>query len=115
MHELSVMSNILDIVQEHANKNGAAKVLKVNLKIGDLSDIIPEWAQTYFDMLSKDTIADGAALSIEKVPVTVTCNSCKNTHTFLDKNWSFTCVKCESADIEITAGREFFITSIEIL
>lgn len=115
MHELSVMSNILDIVQEHANKNSAKKVLKVNLKIGDLTDIIPEWAQNYFDMLSKDTIADGAELSIEKVPVTVKCNSCGNTHTFLNKDWNFTCVKCESADIELIAGREFFIASIEIL
>ncbi len=115
MHELSVMSNILDIVQEHAQKNNAKKVYKINLKIGDLSDIIPEWAQTYFDMLSKDTVADGAALSIEKVPVTVKCNSCGNTHTFADKDWSFTCVKCESSDITLIEGREFYITSIEII
>ncbi len=115
MHELSVMSSILDIVQEHANKNEAKKVLKINLKIGDLSDIIPEWAQTYFDMLSKDTIADGAALSIEKVPVTIKCNNCGNLHTFNDKNWSFTCVKCDSIDITLVEGREFYITSIEIM
>ncbi|OHD67175.1 MAG: hydrogenase maturation nickel metallochaperone HypA [Spirochaetes bacterium RBG_16_49_21] len=114
MHELSIMNNILDIVLEHANKNNAQKVVRINLKIGDLSDIIPEWAQTYFDMLSKDTIADGATLAIEKVPVTVKCRSCGNLNTFTNKDWSFACAKCQSTDIEVIEGREFFITSIEI-
>jgi hydrogenase nickel incorporation protein HypA/HybF len=114
VHELSIMNNILDIVLENANKNNAQKVVKVNLKIGDLSDIIPEWAQTYFDMLSKDTIADGASIAIEKVPVTIKCRSCGNMHTFKNKNWSFSCTSCSSNDIEIIEGRELFITSIEI-
>ncbi|MBN2158540.1 MAG: hydrogenase maturation nickel metallochaperone HypA [Spirochaetes bacterium] len=114
MHELSIMSNVLDIVLEHAKKNGAARVVKVNLRIGHLSDIIPDWAQTYFDMLSKDTIADGAALDIERVPVSIRCHACGHEHTFPDKKWSFTCVKCDSSDIELLQGREFSITSIEI-
>lgn len=114
MHELSVMSSILDIVQEHANKNGASKVIRINLRIGTLSDIIPEWAQTYFDMLSKDTIADGAQLDIESVPVSVKCTSCGHLQTFQKKDWKFQCVKCESAEIELLSGREFSVTSIEI-
>ena len=60
-----VMSSILDIVLDHANRNNAKKVVRINLRIGHLSDIIPEWAQSYFDMLSKDTIADHASLEIE--------------------------------------------------
>ncbi|OHD66445.1 MAG: hydrogenase maturation nickel metallochaperone HypA [Spirochaetes bacterium RBG_13_51_14] len=115
MHELSVMSSILNIVLDHANKNNADKVIKINLKIGHLSDIIPEWAQNYFDMLSKDTIADGAELSVEHVPVKLRCLSCGHEHTFEKKDWSFTCVKCGSSEIELLEGREFFITSIEIM
>jgi hydrogenase nickel incorporation protein HypA/HybF len=114
VHELSVMSSILDIVLEHANKNNAKKVMRINLRIGHLSDIIPEWAQNYFDMLSKDTIAENAVLDIEQVPVKVRCAACGHEHTFKNKKWSFTCVKCESTDIELLEGREFSITSIEI-
>jgi len=114
VHELSIMSGILDIVLEHANKNKAKKVQSINLRIGQLSDIIPEWAQSYFDMLSKDTIADGAVLDIEHVPVKVRCRACGHEHRFKDKKWSFTCVKCESPDIELLEGREFSIVSIEI-
>jgi hydrogenase nickel incorporation protein HypA/HybF len=114
VHELSIMSGILDIVLEHAKKNNAKKVASINLRIGQLSDIIPEWAQSYFDMLSKDTIADGAVLDIEHIPVKVRCRACGHEHAFKNKKWSFTCVKCESPDIELLEGREFSIVSIEI-
>ncbi|MBN2078717.1 MAG: hydrogenase maturation nickel metallochaperone HypA [Spirochaetes bacterium] len=113
MHELSVMTSILEIVLEHAHRNGARKVSRVNLRIGRLSDIIPEWAQSYFDMLSKETIAEEAELAIERIPVKVRCRACGHEHTFPEK-WEFTCVQCGSADIELLEGREFTVTSIEI-
>lgn len=114
MHELSIMGNILDIVLDHANRNNAKRVTKVNLRIGRLSDIIPEWAQSYFDMLCKDTIANGAVLDIERVPVKVRCRSCGHEHTYSDGEWGFTCLKCNENDIELLEGREFSIISIEI-
>ena len=114
MHELSIMGNILDIVIEHAESNNAKKVHKINLKIGVLSDIIPEWAQNYFDMLTKDTIAEESELVIEKVPIKIKCHSCENEFTLENKDMNFFCNKCESTDIEILSGRELQITSIEI-
>lgn len=108
------MGSILNIVLEHAEKHGARKVKAVNLMIGDLSDIIPEWAQMYFDMLTKETIADGAKLEIERVPLTVECRDCGEVRTYTDKNWSFTCQKCQSSNLELKSGREMTVTSIEI-
>ena len=67
MHELSIMSNVLDIVVQHAQQNGAVKVTKIHLLIGELSDYIPEWMQNYFDFVSKDTIAENAQLVVEMV------------------------------------------------
>ena len=114
MHELSIMGNILDIVLQHAEKNNARKVMKVNLKIGILSDVIPEWAQKYFEMLSKDTIADNAELIIEKVPARIKCNNCGFEYEFTKENWQFSCTRCDSSDIELLSGREMTVTSIEI-
>ena len=114
MHELSIMGNILDIVLEHAGKNAAKRVKAVNLMIGELSDIIPEWAQMYFDMLSKETIAENAKLVIDRIPLSVSCKDCGNVHTYQDKDWKFTCQKCGSANIEVISGREMTVTSIEI-
>lgn len=114
MHELSIMSNILDIVMEYATKNGAKKVAKVYLQVGDLSDLLPEWMQMYFDFVSKDTIADKAELVIERVPAVLKCKKCLNEFTMNRENWQFTCPKCNETDVEIISGREFKILSIEV-
>ena len=114
MHELSIMTNILEIVLEHAEKNNARKVDKINLTIGELSDVIPQWAQEYFDMLSKDTIAENAELIIEKVPAIIKCSSCGHEYGLEKGSWEFACNKCDSTDIELLSGRELQISSIEV-
>ena len=114
MHELSIMSNILQIILEYAEKNNAKKINIVNLKIGALSDVVPEWAQTYFDMLTKDTIADNAKLKIEKVAVKIHCHACSHEFQVLSPENGFLCQKCKSSDIEIVEGRELQVTSIDI-
>ncbi len=114
MHELSIMSNIFDIVIEHAEKNKATKINAVNLKIGVLSDIIPDWAQMYFDMLTKETIAENAKLNIDRVPASYKCRECDHVTNLEEGEWNFFCEKCESADIELLTGRELSVVSIEI-
>ena len=114
MHELSIMGNILDIVLEYAGRYNAHKVTKINLTVGELSDLIPEWMQTYFDFVSKDTIADKAELVIDKVPAIIKCLSCSHEYAMNRDNWQFMCPKCDSAEIEILSGKEFTVKSIEI-
>ncbi|MCK5339904.1 MAG: hydrogenase maturation nickel metallochaperone HypA, partial [Desulfobulbaceae bacterium] len=43
MHELQVTERILDIVLRHAQANGANKIISIQLKIGELSDLENEW------------------------------------------------------------------------
>ncbi|MFC1671175.1 hydrogenase maturation nickel metallochaperone HypA [Spirochaetota bacterium] len=114
MHELSIMTNILEIVLEHAEKNNAGKVDKINLTIGELSDVIPQWAQEYFNMLSRDTIAENAELIIEKIPAVIKCSSCGHEFGLEKGSWEFACKKCNSTDIELLSGRELQISSIEV-
>lgn len=114
MHELSIMSNILDIVLEYAGKHGAGRVSKINLRVGDLSDLIPEWMQTYFDFVSKETIADKAVLNINRVPAVLKCGKCSLEFTLNKEDWKFTCPDCASSEVELLSGREFTVESIEI-
>lgn len=114
MHELSIMSNILDIVVDHAGKNKAKKVVKINLTVGELSDLIPDWMQTYFNFVSKDTIAEQAVLNIERIPATLQCRNCGHRYTLQRDDLQFACPKCESGEIELLSGREFRVDSIEI-
>lgn len=112
MHEMAVTSNILDIVVAEAAKAGAARVAKITLVIGDLSSIIDESVQLYFDLLSKDTLAAGAALDFKRLPATLRCSSCG--HTYAKHGSSFECPLCGHDGVLTGAGKEFYIESIEV-
>jgi hydrogenase nickel incorporation protein HypA/HybF len=115
MHELSVTESILNIVLKHAQTNGAEKVLTIGLKIGELSELVGECIQHYFDYLSKGTIAEGAVLEIERAPIIFECTECKNTfQVSLSHTKDFTCPACHGAKVTLVSGREFYIKDITI-
>jgi hydrogenase nickel incorporation protein HypA/HybF len=115
MHELAVTESILKIVLKHAQTNGAEKVLTISLKIGELSELVGDCIQHYFDYLSKDTIAEGAKLDIERSPIIFQCNDCKNTFPVsLRDTKDFACPACGSIKFALISGREFYIKDITI-
>lgn len=115
MHELSVTESILKIVLKHAEENEAEKVLTIGLTIGEMSELVGECIQHYFDYLSKGTIAEGAVLEIERAPIIFACTECKHTFrvSFSDTK-DFTCPECHGAKVTLVSGREFFIKDITI-
>ena len=59
MHELSITQSIMDVVLVEAEKAGAKEVKKINLVIGEMSGIVEQSVQFYFDFLNKETVAEG--------------------------------------------------------
>lgn len=112
MHELSVVESMIAIVLKHAQANGARKVKKINLVLGEMSTIMEEPVRFYFEIIGKDTIAEGAELAFERKPLIAMCSSCGCE--FGVSNYDFTCPKCGALDTEIISGREFRVDSIEI-
>ena len=115
MHELPITEGILKTVLNHARINNASQVLTVHLQIGKLSDIEDEWIQRYFDYLSKDTIAAGAKLKIERMPVMVQCNACSNIYEAdIQKMGNLTCPACGGTQGTLVSGREYHIKDMEV-
>lgn len=116
MHELRITESILNIVLKHAEANQALKIVKIHLRIGEFSDIVDEWIQRYFDYLSKDTIAEGATLKIERSPVVFRCTTCEKDFQFdIKKVKDIICPTCGGKSVEFVSGREFYIKNIEVL
>lgn len=112
MHELAVTQSILDIVLQHARKANAAKVTKIYLVIGDLSSIVDESVQFYWEIIAKDTVAEQADLIFQRVAATFKCLECQTVYQ-LDGQVVF-CPSCGSSKIEILSGEEFFIEAIDV-
>jgi hydrogenase nickel incorporation protein HypA/HybF len=112
MHELSITQSMLDIVQEQAKQAGAKKVAVINLVIGELSGYVEESVRFYFDFLAKGTIAEGAQLNFKAIAAQGKCRSCGQAFLLSEADWR--CPQCKASDIEIIAGKELFVESIEI-
>jgi len=112
MHELAITQSMLDLVQEQARKAKAKKVGGINLTIGEMSGCVGECVQFYFDFLSKGTITEGAVLSFTTVPTTARCRDCDKRFQLREFDWS--CPYCGNRNMEIVAGRELYVESIEV-
>ena len=112
MHEYSITESLLSLALEQANKANASKITRINLLLGEMSGVVSECVQFYFDFLSKNTIAKGAELSFETKPTRVRCQKCEAVYAPRDQDWS--CPACHETGIEIISGRECYMESIEV-
>jgi hydrogenase nickel incorporation protein HypA/HybF len=112
MHELSVTENILEIALNHAEKANADRISDIYLVIGQLSSIVDDSIQFYWEMLAKDTIAEKATLHFRRLPLKINCQICK--HIYSPKGESLACTQCGSEQIIIIQGEEFYLEAIDI-
>ena len=112
MHELSITQQVLEIALDRAAKAEAKAVKRINLVIGDMCGIIDDCMQFYFDIISKDSIARGAQLSFQRIPVRVRCRHCG--HEFNPQGEDWQCSQCQAGEIEVIAGGELYLESIEV-
>lgn len=108
MHELAIAKSIVDAVCEHA---GSRRVHTVHVVIGALCAVIPDSVQFCFDVVTAGTVAEGARLDIETPFGTGHCLCCG---TDLPLDGPILLCACGSTDVQVTAGRELQITSMEV-
>ncbi len=112
MHELSVTESIVEIATRHARQAGAGRVLAINLVIGDLSSIVDDSVQFYFDFLSEGTATEGARLVFNRLGVELRCQACGHRWSPRDADWR--CPQCGASRAQVLQGREFYVESIEV-
>ena len=113
MHELAVTQGILDVTLDAAQKAGARRIVAIDLLIGELSGMVDDSIQFYFDILSRDTLAEKATLRFRREPALVTCRDCGGR---AEARAPLTplCPQCGGARLQVTGGREFRVESIEV-
>ena len=112
MHELALTEGIIRAAVPAAEAGGARRILGINLKIGELSGVFPEYIQEYFDIASAGTIAEGAVLRVERIPVKIRCRTCLSEAEIGRDH--ICCPVCGGTDLQLLAGREYFVDSLEV-
>ena len=109
MHELSVASAIVATAVKHAD---GRRVAVVTVRAGRLRQIVPESLEFYWPFVARDTACEGARLELEVVPAELRCDGC-------GRRWEleqplFRCPACGRGEVEVVAGNELEVESIEI-
>lgn len=113
MHELAVTESILEIATQAAIEHAATKVTGIYLTIGQLSSIVDESVQFYWDAISQGTLAEGAKLHFTHIPARLRCKDCGTEFNLSEELTP--CPSCQSIALEIIQGEEFQVDAIEIL
>ncbi|MFY9399124.1 MAG: hydrogenase maturation nickel metallochaperone HypA [Desulfomonilia bacterium] len=102
MHEMSLVSSVLDIVEDYASRHRFGRVDTVRLSFGALSGIDPAALRFAFEVLSGETRCRGAALELKVVPARVYCLACGGENEV--EGFPADCPHCGSAQVTPTGG-----------
>ena len=112
MHEMALAEGILDIALDYAKQNDAKKINEIGLLIGEMSGVEIESLTFSFDMIVKNTIAEGAALKIKHVPLMGKCSKCGKA--FHIEHYDFWCPECKDGVLKTISGREMQVEYLEV-
>ena len=97
---------------ETAKAKSATRVLRLCLRVGRMSGTVPEALQFAFDVVCRDTMAEGASLEIETVAPACWCPACQAE--FVCEDFLNECPRCHQWSGELRRGRELELASVEV-
>jgi hydrogenase nickel incorporation protein HypA/HybF len=108
MHEMAITQSVVETVCEHA---AGRRVHSVRVQVGALCGVVPDAMEFCFGLATEGTVADGASLDLDIQPGSARCRTCG--HEFAMSDLILLC-PCGSADVEVLAGRDLKILSMEV-
>lgn len=112
MHELGLTQSVLKIAMDAAEKRGASRITRIKVKAGEMEGIVADSMQFHFEHLKVGTVAEGAELVIEQVPLIIECSTCGG-KSHVDRYEIVICPKCQNFTVEVISGKELLVESIE--
>jgi hydrogenase nickel incorporation protein HypA/HybF len=121
MHEMPVTKALLDMALKHAD---GRRITDVYLEVGKMSAIVPDSVEVFFQYLSEGTLAEGAELHFDMVPVEMTCEDCgrkqdlsawedESPQRIMQKAFARGC-ECGGKNLRVSGGVSFGLVSIDV-
>jgi len=113
MHELPATQGMLQIALETASSVGADRIREIHLVIGDLSSMVDDSVQFYFDLMAQGTAAAGAKLVFHREAAVLRCSAC-SLQEDVRAPLPPACPRCGDLRVRVDGGQEFRVDSIEV-
>ena len=112
MHEMSIVSGILDIAEKEARAAGARVINSVEIEVGELAGVEIPSLEFCFEVARRGTLAETADLMIHEIPGRGFCPDCDQEVAV--EYFMAVCPACGQALLEILQGRELRVRSINV-
>jgi hydrogenase nickel incorporation protein HypA/HybF len=113
MHEFAVCQEMLNQVTQIAAEQQASIVDSITLRIGPLSGVEGHLLTQAFPLAAAGTVAEGAKLIIESLPIRVHCKTC-GAETEAKPN-RLVCGQCGDYHTRLVSGDEMLLASLELI
>jgi Zn finger protein HypA/HybF (possibly regulating hydrogenase expression) len=113
VHELGIMTGVLDAAKSAAQDAGADRLLSVTLRIGDMTEAIEDALVFAWEaLIEDDPYVRDAKLDVIMVHPKSRCLECGAE--YHHDRFNMFCPHCDSFATELIEGREMQIESIEV-
>ncbi len=122
MHEVSVVTSIVDAVIDELSKYNVASVNSVTILVGVLTNLGEEQMKFAYEIVTRGTMLEGSELIMESVPVEASCLSCGYSgpvRTLADPDYEthsipiLSCPEC-GGEIKVVKGMECTVKCMDI-
>jgi hydrogenase nickel incorporation protein HypA/HybF len=110
VHEYGIASSLLRMAEEHARKHDAARVVRLEVRVGELSGVEVPLLETAWSLVRERSVCAGADLDVQCVPVRWACPRCEME---LAPGARLGCPDC-GVPARLEAGGELFLDRIEM-
>jgi hydrogenase nickel incorporation protein HypA/HybF len=112
VHELSVISSMLDEVEACARLENARYVTRVYLRVGSMSGIAPDALQFAWSTARDNTMAATAELVIDEIAATLDCPTCSSEQLATNGTLPL-CAICGTV-ATVRRGRELHVYALDV-
>jgi hydrogenase nickel incorporation protein HypA/HybF len=108
LHEYSIVQALIERVEQEAVARGAKRVVRLWVRLGELSGVEPQLLATAYDTFRERTICEGAPMELDRVPASWECRRCA-----CPVRGALRCGQC-NGPAALVAGDEIVLSRIEM-
>ena len=113
MHEMSILMEVLRVVDEIADKNDIPAVKSIVIESGELSGVVPAYMTEYFPIIVADMPRyKNTELNMITIPGRAICDDCGRGFNVVEHEGR--CPNCGSENKTVISGEEFNIREIVV-